>query len=25
MMVVDGHYHERLTPAKLDELFDALD
>ena len=25
MMVIDGHYHERLTPAKLDELFDALD
>ena len=24
MMVVDGHYHERLTPAKLDELFDGL-
>ena len=24
MMVIDGHYHERLTPAKLDELFDGL-
>ena len=24
MMVVDGHYHERLTPAKMDELFDGL-
>ena len=24
MMVIDGHYHERLTPAKLDELFDEL-
>ena len=25
MMVVDGHYHERLTPAKVDELLDGLD
>ena len=25
MMVVDGHYHERLTPAKIDELFDGLE
>src|SRR4249920_1847126 len=24
MMVVDGHYHERLTPAKVDEIFDGL-
>ena len=24
MMVVDGHYHERLTPARLDEIFDGL-
>ena len=24
MMVIDGHYHERLTPAKMDELFDGL-
>jgi NADH-quinone oxidoreductase subunit E len=24
MMVINGHYHERLTPAKLDELFDGL-
>lgn len=24
MMVVDGHYHERLTPASMDALFDSL-
>jgi NADH-quinone oxidoreductase subunit E len=25
MMVVDGHYHEKLTPQKVDEILDALD
>jgi NADH-quinone oxidoreductase subunit E len=25
MMVVDGHYHENLTPAKVDEILDGLD
>jgi NADH-quinone oxidoreductase subunit E len=25
MMVVDGHYHEQLTPTKVDEILDALD
>ena len=25
MMVVDGHYHEKLTPAKVDELLDGLE
>lgn len=25
MMVVDGHYHEKLNPAKIDEILDALD
>lgn len=25
MMVVDGHYHENLTPAKLDAILDGLD
>jgi NADH-quinone oxidoreductase subunit E len=25
MMVVDGHYHEQLTPAKVDEILDGLD
>ena len=24
MMVVDGHYHENLTPAKVDEILDGL-
>ncbi len=24
MMVVNGHYHENLTPAKVDEILDAL-
>lgn len=24
MMQVDGHYHEHLTPAKVDEILDAL-
>jgi NADH-quinone oxidoreductase subunit E len=25
MMTVDGHYHEHLTPAKVDEILDALE
>ena len=25
MMVVDGHYHENLTPEKIDDILDALD
>ncbi len=25
MMVVDGHYHENLTPEKVDEILDALE
>ena len=25
MMAVDGHYHENLTPAKVDEILDALE
>ena len=25
MMVVDGHYHERLTPESLDKLLDGLE
>ena len=25
MMVVDGHYQEKLTPAKVDELLDGLE
>ncbi len=25
MMVVDGHYHEKLTPEKVDEILDNLD
>jgi NADH-quinone oxidoreductase subunit E len=25
MMVVDGHYHEKLTPASADAILDALD
>ena len=25
MMVVDGHYHENLTPAKVDEILDGLE
>lgn len=25
MMTVDGHYHERLTPEKVDQILDALD
>ena len=25
MMVVDGHYHEKLTPAKVDEILDGLE
>jgi NADH-quinone oxidoreductase subunit E len=24
MMVVDGHYHEKLTPARVDEVLDKL-
>ncbi|MGH8183819.1 MAG: NADH-quinone oxidoreductase subunit NuoE [Rhodanobacteraceae bacterium] len=24
MMTVDGHYHENLTPAKVDEILDGL-
>ena len=24
MMVVDGHYHEKLTPEKVDEILDEL-
>lgn len=24
MMVVDGHYHENLTPAKVDEILDQV-
>ena len=24
MMVVNGHYHENLTPAKVDEILDGL-
>jgi len=24
VMVVDGHYHEKLTPEKLDEILDGL-
>ena len=24
MMVVDGHYHEKLTPGKVDEILDEL-
>jgi NADH-quinone oxidoreductase subunit E len=24
MMVVNGHYHEKLTPEKVDEILDAL-
>lgn len=24
MMVVDGHYHEKLTPEKIDEILDGL-
>ena len=24
MMVVDGHYHEKLTPERVDEILDAL-
>jgi NADH-quinone oxidoreductase subunit E len=24
MMVVNGHYHENLTPAKIDEILDGL-
>jgi len=24
MMVVDGHYHEKLTPEKVDEILDGL-
>lgn len=25
MMVVDGHYHEKLTPERVDELLDGLE
>lgn len=25
MMVVDGHYHEKLTPEKIDEILDSLE
>lgn len=25
MMVVNGHYHEKLTPAKVDEILDGLE
>ena len=25
MMVVDGHYHEQLTPEKVDKILEALD
>ncbi len=25
MMIVDGHYHEKLTPARIDEILDGLD
>ena len=25
MMVVDGHYHEKLTPESLDRILDSLD
>lgn len=25
MMLVDGHYHERLTPEKIDEILDGLE
>jgi NADH:ubiquinone oxidoreductase subunit E len=25
MMVVDGHYHERLTTEKVDALLDGLE
>lgn len=25
MMVVDGHYHENLTPEKIDEILEGLD
>ena len=25
MMAVDGHYHENLTPARVDEILDALE
>ncbi len=25
MMIVDGHYHENLTPEKVDEILDGLD
>lgn len=25
MMVVDGHYHEKLTPEKVDQILDALE
>jgi NADH-quinone oxidoreductase subunit E len=24
MMTVDGHYHEKLTPEKVDEILDGL-
>ena len=25
MMVVDGHYHENLTPEKIDQILEGLD
>lgn len=25
MMIVDGHYHENLTPERVDEILDGLD
>jgi len=24
MMVVNGHYHEKLTPASMDQILDSL-
>ena len=25
MMIVDGHYHEKLTPEKIDKILDGLE
>ena len=25
VVVINGHYHEKLTPAKVDELLDGLE
>jgi NADH-quinone oxidoreductase subunit E len=25
VVVINGHYHENLTPAKVDELLDGLE